>query len=312
MRRRLIVPPLALLLDMLLGELPNHLHPVAAMGAFIRWAAERAPADDAARRFRHGAGLVVVGCGAVGGLLAGAQRLLRAWRARWAAVLLEAGLLKIALSLRALLEHGAQVESALREGRLIAARELVGRHLVGRPTQALGPGGVASATLESLAENLSDSVIAPLLAYQLGGLPLAWIYRFVNTADAMIGYRRPPYTHLGKFAARLDDALNWIPSRLTGLCLVLAAPLAGGQARAAWRAMLRDHRRPASPNAGWPMAAAAGALGVVLEKPEQYRLVGGPGLPEASDIARGRRLVLLAAMIGLGATLAGGAALRRR
>lgn len=314
MRPWCIVPPLALLLDMLLGDPPNNLHPVAAMGAYIRWAARRAPQGSPAGRMRHGAALVVVGCVALAGLMAGAVRMLRhgPGSGGWAPILFEALLLKAVLSLRGLLMRGAQVERALKAGHLEAARRLVGRHLVGRATETLPAPGVASATLESLAENLSDSVIAPLLAYQMGGLPLAWVYRFVNTADAMIGYRHPPYAQLGRFAARLDDALNWLPSRLTGLCLVAAAPLVAGRAQGAWRVMLRDHRLPASPNAGWPMAAAAGALGVRLEKPGHYRLGGGLGPPQSRDITRGRRLVLLGALIGLGVSVAAGAALHRR
>jgi adenosylcobinamide-phosphate synthase len=218
--------------------------------------------------------------------------------------LLEAVLLKSVFSLRRLLEAGREVELALRAGDLPAARRSVSWHLVSRDTSTLGAGQVASAAVESLAENLPDSFLAPLLAYAAGGLPLAWAYRFGNTADAMVGYHDEQHEHLGKFAARLDDALNWLPSRLGGALLALAAPAVGGEARQAWRVMRDQHGRTLSPNAGWPMSAVAGALGVRLEKAGHYRLEGGPDLPGADDVRRARRLVLAAAV--LGAALAAG------
>jgi adenosylcobinamide-phosphate synthase len=144
---------------------------------------------------------------------------------------------------------------------------------------------------------LPDSFIAPLLAFAIGGLPLAWAYRFINTADAMIGYHDEKHEYLGKFAARLDDVLNWIPSRLGGLFIVLAAPFANGSLDHAWRTMLAQHNRTASPNAGWPMSAAAGALGVTLEKINYYKLEGGPHLPDVSIVRRARQLILTASLL---------------
>jgi adenosylcobinamide-phosphate synthase len=140
----------------------------------------------------------------------------------------------------------------------------------------LDAGQCASAAIESLAENVADSVAAPLLAYAAFGLPGAAAYRVVNTADAMFGYRGET-EWLGKAAARLDDLLNWVPSRLSALALTGAAVVLG-DARGAWRTRRREARRTASPNAGHPMAAMAGALGRRLEKPGHHVL--GDGLPE--------------------------------
>jgi adenosylcobinamide-phosphate synthase len=144
--------------------------------------------------------------------------------------------------------------------------------------------------VESVAENLSDSFVAPVVWYALLGVPGAIAYRFVNTCDAMLGYRGR-YEYLGKAAARLDDVANWLPARLTALLVVAAAGLLGADARGAWRAMWQHHRRTASPNAGWPMSAAAGALGVRLEKLGHYALGHGPRpsvatIPAAIDLAR--------------------------
>ena len=106
-------------------------------------------------------------------------------------------------------------------------------------------------------ENLADSFFAPLLAFALGGLPLAWFYRYVNTADAMIGYHTPKYEHFGKFAAHLDDVLNWLPARLAALFLVAAAWFCSLDTAHAWQVMIGQHNRTSSPNAGWAMAPTA-------------------------------------------------------
>ena len=160
---------------------------------------------------------------------------------------------------------------------------------------------MAAAAIESVAENASDGVIAPLVGYAIGGLPLALAYRFCNTADAMLGYHTPELEWLGKIPARLDDVLNWLPARLAGLLLALAAPAARGSASTALAVMAADAGRTESPNAGYPMSAAAGALDVALEKIDHYRLNGGARRPQAGDLRRARRLLWAAA--GLGALL---------
>jgi len=286
----------ALALDAVFGDPPNRFHPVAAMGMLIRWAAERAPGRGPIWQFAYGALLILLG----GALFSLPLVMLQHWLEPypWLAVSVNAILLKSVFSLRRLLEAGHEVEVALEKNDLVEARRVVSWHLVSRDTRSLGAGHVASAATESLAENLSDSFLAPLLAFAIGGLPLAWAYRFINTADAMIGYHDERHEYLGKFAARLDDVLNWLPSRLSGALIVLAAPFAREDARGAWQVMLTQHAHTASPNAGWPMSAAAGALGVTLEKIDHYCLQGGQQLPAPHLIGRARRLVLAAAVMG--------------
>lgn len=293
--------PLALALDALFGDPPNRLHPVAAMGAFIHWTAARAPLRGPARQFIYGVILTLAGMAIFSLPLVALNHVLRPYP--WLAAPVNAVLLKAAFSMRRLLEAGREVETALEKDDLAEARRAIGWHLVSRDTRALDAGHVASAAVESLAENLADSFVAPLLAFALGGLPLAWAYRFVNTADAMIGYHDTRHEYLGKFAARLDDALNWIPARLSALLIVLAAPIARGNGRNAWGVMMAQHARTASPNAGWPMSAAAGALDVTLEKIAHYRLDGGPRRPDAHTLRRARRLVFTAAALGSAAAL---------
>ena len=173
----------------------------------------------------------------------------------------------------------------LRDNSLEQARfEL--RGLVHRDARHLTPPLLVSAAVESVAENASDSIVAPLFYFLLLGIPGAIAYRVVNTLDAMLGHHGK-YEYLGKFAARLDDVLNIIPARLTALLLVLAAFLSRKDGRAAWYTASRDHANTESPNAGWPMAAVAGALNVQLEKVGYYKLgrANAPLVPQTIDAA---------------------------
>lgn len=166
-----------------------------------------------------------------------------------------------ALAMRSLDDHVRAVWRALRMGDLAAARRAVGM-IVGRDTDDLDEDGVARAAIESLAESFCDGVLAPLFWLLVLGLPGAWAYKALNTADSMIGHPEPDLRDFGWAAARADDLANWIPARLSGAALCL---MGGG-----WRIMWRDCRRHASPNAGWSEAAMAGALGVRLAGPIRY------------------------------------------
>lgn len=219
-------------------------------------------------------------------------------RLGWLGLLVDALALKSMLSLRGLAAGALAVGADLRRADLTGARAALGRDLVSRPTAALDAGQVASATVESVAENLTDAFLAPVLFFLVFGLPGAVAYRVVNIADAMIGYREGILLHFGRVAARLDDVLNLVPARVAALALIVAAPLAGGDGRRALETMRRDHGRTASPNAGWTMAAMAGALGVALEKPGAYRLGDGRS-PTADDIARAVGIMALGAALAL-------------
>ena len=283
---------LALALDLALGDPRNRWHPVAWVGAAL----------ESGRRLLSGAGpsrLLVGGALTVGavaliaaGTAHGITRLLEPWPVL--ALVVQAWLLKCALSVRDLFGAVLRVRAALSRGDLTAARETLGTDLVSRPTATLDAGLAGSAAVESLAENLTDSLVAPLCFYVLGGLPAAWAYRVVNTADAMLGYRQGELEYLGKAAARLDDALNWAPARLTAAAIVAGAALTDGSSRNAWRALRRDGARTASPNAGLTMAAMAGALGVTLRKPGYYTLGVGPS-PDPRAIAGACRVAAAAA-----------------
>lgn len=248
----------ALILDALVGE-PDALwrrapHPVVLMGRLVGWLERRLNAG-ADRRRRGVLALVAL----IAACLLPAL-LLIALPFGWILSVLGAAVL---LAQRSLADHvgavAAGLERSLEDGRAAVAR------IVGRDPASLDRAGVARAAIESAAENFSDGVVAPAFWYVVGGLPGIVIYKAVNTADSMIGHRSERYAEFGRAAARLDDALNWIPARLSGVLICLA----GLNARAL-RVMWRDARLHRSPNAGWTEAATAAVLDVALAGPRVY------------------------------------------
>ena len=184
--------------------------------------------------------------------------------------ILTAGIAGTLIAQRSLHQHVLNVAIALESGGLAAGRAAVS-HIVGRDTQALDEAGVARAAIESLAENFSDGIVAPVLWLVIAGLPGAALYKAINTADSMIGHRTPRHEMFGWAAAKLDDLVNLPASRLTALLLIVAAKLRkDASAGGAWRAVRRDAARHRSPNAGYPEAAMAGALGLALAGPRTY------------------------------------------
>jgi adenosylcobinamide-phosphate synthase len=300
---------LAVALDLLVGDPPNRWHPVAWIGRLVTLGRRLAPSrpDDLVL---HGTFLVLIVAGLAAGGALTAHALLGSLPGL-AAPLGQAWLLKCSFSFHGLLAAVELVRGHLVAGDLDGARRQAAWHLVSRPTAGLDRGAVASAAVESLAENLTDSLAAPVCFYVAGtllggagaGLALAWAYRAVNTADAMIGYRHDELEYLGRATARADDALNYVPARLAARALVAGAWLAGQSCPDAAAARRRDGARTASPNAGQTMAAMAGALGVALEKPGHYRLGDGPS-PDVGALDRAMRVERWAAAICLaGATV---------
>jgi adenosylcobinamide-phosphate synthase len=286
----------ALVLEAALGY-PDALHrrlphPVTGVGSLISALERRWNQPERGEGERRGLGiatLALVGGGAaVAGVLAG--RLLRGRRVEAAALGLIAS---TGLAQRSLYEHVAAVLQPLETGNLAAARTALAR-IVGRDTKGLDEAGIAAAALESLAESFNDGVVAPAFWLALGGLPGLFAYKAVNTADSMIGHKEPRWRSFGWAAARTDDAMNLAPARLAGVLVSVA----GGRG---WPTMMRDARKHASPNAGWPEAAMAGALGIRLGGAVRYdgvlteRPVFGEGpRPRAADLRRGLKLYLRA------------------
>ena len=211
-----------------------------------------------------------------------------------------------ALAARGLVQESTNVYKELVKPDLPAARRAVSR-IVGRDTAALTAEGVTKAAVETVAENASDGVIAPLFYMLLGGAPLALTYKAINTMDSMLGYKNEKYLYFGRVPAKLDDAANYLPSRLAGLLWVAAAALTGSSAKGAWKIWRRDRRRHASPNSAQTESACAGALGVQLAGPAYYfgqyypKLTIGDALRpiEPEDILRANRMMYVASSFAL-------------
>ena len=263
---------LALLLDRVVGDPPwlwsRVPHPVAVIGGVIGVLEKRLNDLElpASARRRRGIFVLLLITGLGGGsgvVLAGLIRMLPISFA------LEALVVAILLAHKSLRDHVADVARRLDADGLLGGREAVAL-IVGRDVSVLDEAGVARAAIESAAENFSDAVVAPTLWYLAFGLPGLFIYKIVNTADSMIGHRSPRYEAFGWASARFDDLLNLIPARISAALIAAAAALTGRSGRGAAAAAWRDARRHKSPNAGWPEAAVAGALGLALGGPRRY------------------------------------------
>ncbi len=296
--RRVLLAAIAI--DLLLGDPQVSWHPVRLIGRAL---AALSPASQAGSARRQ----LVGGGTALGGIMTASAAITliasrSAARVPTLGFVVEAAMLKSTFALRQLLAETMSVGDALKGGDLNDARLRL-RSLVSRETAALDHERCASAAVEAVSENLADSLLAPLLFYALAGLPGAVAYRVVNTADAMYGYHGGDEWR-GKVAARLDDLVNWVPSRVAALCLVAASGVHGpGRLRHCLAVMARDGGSTASPNAGWPMAAMAGAMNCRLEKPGQY-VLGAHSQPIRPDqVAPAVAVAGTAALLGCGLAL---------
>lgn len=283
----------ALALEPLLGEARGPLaklpHPVRLLGRLIGALDRKLNRDSrsAADRRRRGVLVVVLVCGLAAGagwLIAGLARLAPVF------AIAEFALVVALLAQRSLFLHVRGVADALHEKGLEAGRAQVA-HIVGRDVRQLDEHGVARAAIESCAENFCDGVVAPVFWYVMLGLPGMLAYKAVNTLDSMIGYRSERYLAFGWAAARLDDLANLAPARLAGCFVGLAAAaVPGADPRRALRIMWRDAQKHRSPNAGWPEAAMAGALGLSLAGPRRYPglVVNDPWIGEGTTQAAAR------------------------
>jgi len=295
-------------LDLLLGDPAWMPHPVVGMGKCItrmerilRKLFPQTPRGELA------AGTVLAAALPLGalGLSALALRL-----CGWVHPALRLGLSVLwcwqCLAVKGLRDESANVYRKLMSSTLAEARRAVGR-IVGRDTEALTAEGVTKAAVETVAENFSDGVAAPLCYMLLGGAPLAMCYKAVNTMDSMVGYKNERYLYFGRGAAKLDDAANYLPSRLSALLLILAAAMRGENWKYAWKIWRRDRHNHASPNSAQTEAAMAGALGVQLAGPASYfgvvhdkPAIGDPLRPvEPGDILRANGMMMTASALCL-------------
>ena len=295
-------------LDAVFGDPAWLPHPVVLMGKCIskleKTLRARFPKTQQGELL---AGAVLAFCLPVGTfLLTSAVCLLAAKISPWLGLAVQMFWCGQALAAKGLVQESRNVYGELVKPDLPAARKAVSR-IVGRDTENLTAEGVTKAAVETVAENASDGVIAPLLYMLLGGAPLALTYKAVNTMDSMVGYKNENYLYFGRAAAKLDDVANYIPSRLAALLWVAAAALTGSDAKGAWRIWRRDRRNHASPNSAQTESACAGALGVQLAGPAYYfgeyypkPTIGDALRPiEPQDILRADRMMYAASILAL-------------
>ena len=307
MKRRLMILFGAIAWDRVFGEPPERVHPVVAVGKVVDVAMARGirgePRQDQARGVMVAIGVPWVVFGLATTAMGALGKI-----GSLPAIVGGAFLLKSSFALRAMETEGREVAAALDAGDLPGARDALSG-IVSRDVSALDESGVASAAISSIAENVADSAVGPMLAYGAFGVPGAMAYRAINTMDTMAGYR-DHRADFGRAAAKLDDAANWVPARVAGGAVVASAAMTGMDSGSAARTMLQQHSRTESPNGGWPIGAAAGALGVEVAKAGHYRLGSENRKATLPDIERSLRLYTGAAAVG--AAIAAGLILARR
>ena len=269
------VPWLAMLLDMAVGDPRSRWHPVVLIGRVISfWEKRLYP-----KRSQPGMTVFDGGCcvllvfltvGAVGGVIMHAA----AWAGYYVYIALSVVMLYITITPDSLARDGKEIAGLLMTGDLVKARQKLS-WIVGRDTDKLDEGEISRATIETVAENITDGILSPLFYFALGGPLGALLYRTANTMDSMLGYKNGRYIYFGRVAARLDDILNYIPARITALLLLAGAWILRYDVRRAWRIMRRDADKHPSPNGGYAEATVAGALGIRLGGNNYYG-----GVPE--------------------------------
>ncbi len=294
--------------DLLFGDPAVPWHPICLIGRLIaglerliRRVFPKTKRGELAGGFVEAVLVILISAGIPALLLAAAYRL-----SFWLGVAVEAVMCFFLFAVKSLKSESMNVKKALETQGLEAGRTAVSR-IVGRDTQSLSEIGVVKAAVETVAENFSDGVFAPMLYLMLGGGVLGFVYKSINTMDSMLGYKNEKYLYFGRFAAKLDDVANYVPSRLAALFLIAASGMAGGDAKGAWRIWRRDRRNHASPNSAQTESAAAGALGVQLAGDACYfgklykkPYIGDDTRPvEREDIVRVNRMMVAASVLSL-------------
>ncbi|GBF36370.1 adenosylcobinamide-phosphate synthase CbiB [Methanofervidicoccus abyssi] len=289
----------SIVVDRILGELPERIHPVVWIGKLIYFLEDIFRSTYSRNKVRDlffGSLTTLITLTVV--FLA--SYVLEAFISRLPEILqylLYPFIFSTTIGYKSLLDFSRKPIDCVKEGDIEGARKCL-QCIVSRDTSKLDIEHILSASVESLSENITDSIIAPLIYGALFGLPGAFLYRAVNTLDAMIGYRNEKYEYYGKLAARLDDILNIIPSRIAGLLLVITSPLYGGSIKGALYGFFREGSKTPSPNSGYTMATIANSLGIILEKIGYYRLGrGNIDIKKAYDSLKAVDIVVISFLV---------------
>lgn len=299
----LLVLAIAITIDIAFGEMPNTLHPVVWIGSLIQRTTivcERTTRkSQTSQKYLCGLALalICISCAAVTGIM------LNVLTSQYpiAGIVVTAYFLKSTFSIRSLVSSSLLICRELSANEIKSARtDLIA--LVSRDTRGFGELQIASAAIESTAENFVDSILSPILYFALFGIPGALVYKAINTLDSMVGYKNERFREIGFVSAKLDDVVNWIPARLSVIFILLSSLWFSPQS--ALRVCLRDHALPASPNSGYPMAIVAGALRCRLEKPGSYVLGGEYPDPSGGQIRQVNRIIVGATFLLVAAVVA--------
>ncbi len=288
---------LAFAIDVLLGEIPDRIHPTVLMGKIIAFAKPKLKNVNHKIEKINGAflciGLIALFSISIFFLLFFIRQIpVVGWLLY---IIAGAVLLKATFALKAMRTYTYPIESALDKKDLEGAKRWL-HFIVRRSPASLDERHVISATVESIAESSTDGVTSPFFFFALFGVPGAFAFRAVNTLDSMVGYKDPLHANIGWFSAKMDTIANYIPTRLTALLMVASARLVRANWRKSWQILLRDKRKTASPNAGWTMSAMAGALDTQLEK-EGYYALGDGEVISPYDITRAWKIMVLTALL---------------
>ncbi|MCL2868313.1 MAG: cobalamin biosynthesis protein [Candidatus Bathyarchaeota archaeon] len=272
---------LAFLLDLVLGEIPDKIHPTVGIGKVIGYL--RPKLKNKSAKIEKTNGVLLLVCVA---FLAASPVMLGLWFIRfylgWRIlyIIVGAALFKSTFAIKCMRRYTVPIAKALKNNDVETARKYL-PYIVRRDPDSLNEEQIMSAAVESIAESTTDGITGPFLFYAFLGVPGAFIYRVINTLDSMVAYKTPELRNIGWFSAKMDTAANYIPSRLTALLMVIAAGITGENAKESWRILKRDKNKTASPNAGYTIGAMAGALETQLSKPQHYTLGDkGPITPE--------------------------------
>ena len=268
----------ALVLDFAVGDPRNKFHPTAWIGSMIAKLTPHTKNSSENLEKLGGIFIILTSSGIVASLMIFLDLGIKLITVNYLYIIISVVvggiLLKTTLAIKGMERHALAVVSAIEQNNIASARDNLSM-IVKRNTKNLDKNHLFSGVLESISENTVDGITGPLFYFAVFGLPGAFVYRVVNTADSMIGYKTDIFKNVGWFGANCDKILNYIPSRLTGFIMILSAMILGNNWRKSYKIMIRDGRKTKSPNAGYPMAAIAGALGAKFEKIDHYSLGDG-------------------------------------
>ena len=299
----IVIIAFALAMDFAFGDPKSRYHPTAWIGTLIASLIPFAKNQNAYVEKLGGIFIVTITVGIVVALLLILDGVISLFTTNWltfvVSVILGAILLKITIAIRGMERYALAVMDSLDKDNLDSARANLAM-IVKRNTKNLDKNHVISGVLESISENTVDGVTGSLFYYALFGLPGAFVYRIINTADSMIGYKTNIFKNLGWFAATCDTILNYIPSRLTGLIMIISAAILQNNWKESYKIMLRDGKKTESPNAGYPMAALAGALETKFEKLNHYNLGNGETILTKEHVLSAIKMMKLTSILFFG------------